>query len=241
MAGIGVDRHCRIEVGALIEVRDLSYEYAESGLVLRGVDYSQRAGESVALLGANGSGKTTFALHLNGILQGQGQVSVDGIRVENATLEKVRQKVGFVFQSAENQLFLPTVLEDVMFGLLNQGVAVDEAKRRAEEMLESMHLSAYAGRNPFHLSAGEKRRAALAGVLVMQPEVLILDEPTTFLDPPGIRELAAMLRRQTMSKLIITHDSQFALETTTRAVFFAKGCIIAEGRTQEIIDRFDWR
>ncbi len=227
-------------MGALIEVKDLSYEYAESGLVLRGVDYSQRAGESVALLGANGSGKTTFALHLNGILQGQGEVWVGGIRVENATLEQVRRKVGFVFQSAENQLFLPTVLEDVMFGLLNQGVEVDEAKRRAGEMIESMHLGAYAARNPFHLSAGEKRRAALAGVLVMQPEVLILDEPTTFLDPPGIRELAVMLNREEMSKLIITHDSQFALATTTRAVFFEKGRIVAEGPTREIMDRFDW-
>ncbi len=224
----------------MIEVKDLSYEYAESGLVLRGVDYSQRAGESVALLGANGSGKTTFALHLNGILQGRGEVWVGGIRVENATLEQVRRKVGFVFQSAENQLFLPTVLEDVMFGLLNQGVEVDEAKRRAGEMIESMHLGAYAGRNPFHLSAGEKRRAALAGVLVMQPEVLILDEPTTFLDPPGIRELAVMLNREEMSKLIITHDSQFALATTTRAVFFEKGRIVAEGPTREIMDRFDW-
>lgn len=224
----------------MIEVKDLSYEYAESGLVLRGVDYSQRAGESVALLGANGSGKTTFALHLNGILQGQGEVRVGGIRVENATLEQVRRKVGFVFQSAENQLFLPTVLEDVMFGLLNQGVEVDEAKRRAGEMIESMHLGAYAARNPFHLSAGEKRRAALAGVLVMQPEVLILDEPTTFLDPPGIRELAVMLNREEMSKLIITHDSQFALATTTRAVFFEKGRIVAEGPTREIMDRFDW-
>ena len=224
----------------MIEVKDLSYEYAESGLVLRGVDYSQRAGESVALLGANGSGKTTFALHLNGILQGRGEVWVGGIRVENATLEQVRRKVGFVFQSAENQLFLPTVLEDVMFGLLNQGVEVDEAKRRAGEMIESMHLGAYSGRNPFHLSAGEKRRAALAGVLVMQPEVLILDEPTTFLDPPGIRELAVMLNREEMSKLIITHDSQFALATTTRAVFFEKGRIVAEGPMREIMDRFDW-
>ncbi len=224
----------------MIRVAGLRYQYAGSGPVLRGIDYLQATGESVALLGANGSGKTTFALHLNGILQGQGEIEVGGILVASSTLEAVRRKVGFVFQSAENQLFLPTVLEDVMFGLLNQGVPVEQARQRAMAIMESLHLEAYAERNPFHLSAGEKRRAALAGVLLMQPEVLILDEPTTFLDPPGIRELAVMLRHQSMSKIIITHDSKFALETTTRAVFFEKGLIIAEGPTGDIINRFDW-
>ncbi len=224
----------------MIQVRDLHYEYADSGPVLQGIHFSLAAGESVALLGANGSGKTTFALHLNGILQGRGEIAVAGIRVEPATLEDVRRKVGFVFQSSENQLFLPTVLEDVMFGLLNKGLSPAEAQPRALAMLTSLHLDAYAQRNPFHLSAGEKRRAALAGVLVMEPELLILDEPTTFLDPPGIRELAALLRRQSMAKLIITHDSRFALETTTRAVFFEKGRIVAEGPTADIIERFDW-
>jgi len=227
-------------VGTVIRVSDLRYQYSDSGPVLRGIDYTQARGESVALLGANGSGKTTFALHLNGILQGQGQIEVDGIRVASETLEAVRRKVGFVFQSAENQLFLPTVLEDIMFGLLNQGVAVEEAKRRATQMIESLNLEAYAARNPFHLSAGEKRRAALGGVLLMQPEVLILDEPTTFLDPPGIRSLTRMLNQQSMAKIIITHDSRFAIETTTRAVFFEKGQIVAEGPTGEIIDRFGW-
>jgi cobalt/nickel transport system ATP-binding protein len=224
----------------VIQVRDLHYEYADSGPVLRGIDFTLAAGESVALLGPNGSGKTTFALHLNGILLGRGDVEVAGLRVEAHTLEAVRQKVGFVFQASENQLFLPTVLEDVMFGLLNQGLPLEQARPRALAMLTSLHLDDYAERNPFHLSAGEKRRAALAGVLVMEPEILILDEPTTFLDPPGIRELIAMLRRQSMAKLIITHDSRFALETTTRAVFFEKGRILAEGPTREIIERFDW-
>lgn len=224
----------------MIHVRDLRYQYADSGPVLNGIDFDLNAGESVALLGSNGSGKTTFALHLNGILQGEGQVEVAGIRVTPSTLEDVRRKVGFVFQSSENQLFLPTVLEDVMFGLLNQGVPAEQAKSRAMAMLESLHLSHYANRNPFHLSAGEKRRAALAGVLIMSPDVLILDEPTTFLDPPGIRELAAMLNNLSMAKLIITHDSRFALDTTTRASFFDKGRILAEGPTREIIERFDW-
>jgi cobalt/nickel transport system ATP-binding protein len=224
----------------MISVRDLTFQYADSGPVLRGIDYAQSATESVALLGTNGSGKTTFALHLNGILQGQGEIFIDQIRLDPATLEAIRRKVGFVFQSAENQLFLPTVLEDVMFGLLNQGIAVEQARREAMQLLEEFHLSQHAQRNPFHLSAGEKRRAAIAGVLLMSPQVLILDEPTTFLDPPGTRELAALLNRQSMAKLIITHDSRFALETTSRAVFFEQGRIIADGPTAEIIDQFHW-
>jgi cobalt/nickel transport system ATP-binding protein len=224
----------------MIFVRNLRYQYADSGPVLRGIDFDLATGESVALLGANGSGKTTFALHLNGILQGEGDITVAGIRVTSETLEQVRAKVGIVFQSSENQLFLPTVLEDVMFGLLNQRVAVAEARSRAMAMLERLHLAAYAERNPFHLSAGEKRRAAIAGVLVMEPEVLILDEPTTFLDPPGARELAVILNRLPMAKLIITHDSRFAEATTTRAVFFEKGQILATGPTRELLERFDW-
>jgi cobalt/nickel transport system ATP-binding protein len=224
----------------MILVRNLRYQYADSGPVLRGIDFDLAKAESVALLGANGSGKTTFALHLNGILQGEGDITVAGIRVTSETLEQVRAKVGIVFQSSENQLFLPTVLEDVMFGLLNQQVPIAEARSRAMDMLERLHLADYAERNPFHLSAGEKRRAALAGVLVMEPEVLILDEPTTFLDPPGARELATMLNHLPMAKLIITHDSRFAEATTTRAVFFEKGKILAEGATREILARFDW-
>ena len=224
----------------MIHVRGLRYEYPDSGPVLHGIDFDLSPGESVALLGPNGSGKTTFALHLNGILHGAGLVTVAGITVTPYTLEAVRKKVGFVFQSAENQLFLPTVLEDVMFGLLNQGIPPAEAERDARAMLASLHLEPFASRNPFHLSAGEKRRAALAGVLVMQPDLLILDEPTTFLDPPGVRELALLLNRQSMARLIITHDSRFALTTTTRAVFFEQGRILASGPTAEIIERFDW-
>jgi cobalt/nickel transport system ATP-binding protein len=225
----------------MIQVKNLSYDYPDSPGTLRQVSYSQSAGSSVALLGPNGSGKTTFALHLNGILQGNGEIEVCGIRVAPETLEEVRRKVGFVFQSAENQLFLPTVLEDLMFGMLNQNVPVEEARRRAEAMLETMHLASKANKNPFHLSAGEKRRAALAGVVLMQPEILILDEPTTYLDPPGIIELADLLNSLPQTKMIITHDSQFALRTTQEAVFFEKGQILAKGPTAEIIERYVWR
>ncbi len=224
----------------MIDVRGLQFRYPEGEQILRGIDYRQAAGTSVALLGPNGSGKTTFALHLNGILLGEGDVAIDGVRVGAATLEQVRRKVGFVFQAAENQLFLPSVEEDVMFGLLNQGVEAGEARRRAGAMLERLHLGALAEKNPFHLSAGEKRRAALAGVLVMEPQVLILDEPTTFLDPPGVRDLAALLNRLPLTKLIITHDARFARETCAEAAFFEAGRISARGPTEDILERFAW-
>lgn len=224
----------------MIDVRKLQYQYADSGPILRGIDYRQEAGTSVAFFGRNGSGKTTFALHLNGILLGEGDVEVAGIRVTPETLDRVREKVGFVFQAAENQLFLPTVLEDVMFGLQNMGMPIETARSKAMAMLERLALTEHANRNPFHMSAGEKRRAALAGVLVMEPEVLILDEPTTFLDPPGVRELAAILNALPMTKILITHDAQFALKTTQEAVFFEKGQIVARGATQEVIERYEW-
>lgn len=225
----------------MIRVENLRFQYPNSPPILQGIQYTQAAGEAVALLGPNGSGKTTFALHLNGILQGEGLVEVCGIRVEPGTLEKVRQRVGFVFQAAENQLFLPTVLEDTMFGLLNQGMPREEAEQRARAILTRLHLEAYFERNPFHLSAGEKRRAALAGVVVMEPDILILDEPTTFLDPPGIRDLARLLNELPMAKLIITHDAAFAERTCPEAAFFQAGQIVARGATADLLDEFDWR
>jgi cobalt/nickel transport system ATP-binding protein len=227
-------------VAEVIEVRNLSFQYPDSEPILKNISYAQASGESIALLGPNGSGKTTFALHLNGILQGQGEIRIDNELLTPDSLARIRAKVGFVFQSAENQLFLPTLLEDICFGPRNQGATPAEADAKARAILEELHLLHYADRNPFHLSAGEKRRAALAGVVVMNPKILILDEPTTFLDPPGTRELAALLNRLPMTKLIITHDVPFALRTTTRAAFFDQGQIQATGPTAEIIQRFQW-
>jgi cobalt/nickel transport system ATP-binding protein len=128
-----------------------------------------------------------------------------------------------------------------MFGLLNQGMEKAQAEQRARAILTRLHLDSYLERNPFHLSAGEKRRAALAGVVVMEPDILILDEPTTFLDPPGIRNLARLLNELPMTKLVITHDAAFAERTCPRAVFFESGRVVAEGATGELLERFDWR
>src|SRR5215831_18362784 len=162
----------------LIEVRGLHFHYDDGTPALNGVDFRLSPGETVALLGANGSGKTTFVLHLNGLLTGEGEITVCGMRVAKDTLTKVRQKIGLVFQDSDNQLFMPTVLEDVAFGPLNMGLNRDDAIRRARAALDQVAMSRVEHKAPYHLSAGEKKRVAIAGILAMEPEILILDEPT---------------------------------------------------------------
>ena len=224
----------------LIQVRGLRYSYEDGTVALNGVDFRLDAGESVALLGPNGSGKTTFVLHLNGLLHGNGSVEVCGLKPEKQNLAAIRRKVGLVFQDSENQLFMPTVLEDVAFGLRAAGMDGAAAARKAEQALETVGIAAAAHRAPYHLSAGEKRRAAIAGVLVMEPEILILDEPTTFLDPPAQRSLAGLLSHLPHAKLLVTHNIPFAAAICNRAAFFEQGRITAEGPVREITARFGW-
>jgi cobalt/nickel transport system ATP-binding protein len=224
----------------VIEVRDLRYRYEDGTEALKGVNFCLQAGESVALFGANGSGKSTFAQHLIGLLTGQGSITVCGIPVTRQNAAAVRRKVGLVFQDSETQLFMPTVLEDVAFGLLNQGMQPDEARKRAGVALERAGMSGASDKAPYHLSAGEKKRVAIAGILALEPEVLVLDEPTTFLDPPGQRALADLLRNLPQAKILITHDTQFALATCTRGVFFRDGAIAGEDSVGNIADRFGW-
>jgi cobalt/nickel transport system ATP-binding protein len=225
----------------LIEVRDLHYQYEDGTVALDGVDFSLSSGETVALLGANGSGKTTFALHLVGLLSGQGEISVRGLSVKKRNFPEIRKRVGILFQDADEQLFMPTVLEDVAFGPLNLGLSEQDARQRAERMLARVGMSHVAGKAPYHLSAGEKRRVALAGVLAMEPEILILDEPTTFLDPPGQRELVELLRSLPQAKLLVTHDIPFAMSLASRAVFFDKGRITEDGPLRDVVRNRHWQ
>jgi cobalt/nickel transport system ATP-binding protein len=224
----------------VIKVRGLRYRYPDGTEALDGIDFQLETGECVALLGANGSGKTTFVLHLNGLLQGEGSVEVCGMPVKTDTLAKIRRKVGLVFQDSEEQLFMPTVLEDVAFGPMNLGLSSNEAIARAGKALEQVSMSAAMDKAPYHLSAGEKRRVALAGVLAMEPEVLVLDEPTTSLDPPGRRDLIRLLGALPQAKVLVTHDVGFAKALAGRAVFFEKGRVAGEGSVEEIARRFDW-
>lgn len=224
----------------LIEVRGLRFRYDDGTVALDGVDFQLLPGETVAVFGPNGSGKTTFVHHLNGLLHGEGFVSVCGLPVEKRNLPAVRRKIGLVFQDSDEQLFMPTVLEDVAFGPLNLGLAGEAAIEAAKSALRAVGVEALVEKAPYHLSAGEKKRVALAGILAMQPEILVLDEPTTFLDPPAKRDLAALLRRLPQAKLIVTHDAQFAAALASRAVFFEKGRIAADGPVGEIVARFQW-
>jgi cobalt/nickel transport system ATP-binding protein len=226
---------------ALIAVRNLRYTYEDGTRALDGIDFLLREGETVALLGANGSGKTTFVLHLNGLLLQDDSVTVCGLRVNKDTLAEVRRLVGLVFQDSDEQLFMPTVLEDVAFGPMNLGMTTDDAVAVARNALSRVGMADHENKAPYHLSAGEKRRVALAGVLAMSPRILVLDEPTTFLDPPGERELLDILRSLPQAKVIVTHDIMFARAIATRAVFFQKGRIVAEGSVDEIVGRFNWR
>lgn len=224
----------------LIEVRGLSYRYEDGTTALDGVDFRLDAGETVALLGANGSGKTTFVLNLNGLLLGEGSIQVGGLTLEKQNLKAIRGKIGMVFQDSENQLFMPTVLDDVAFGPLNHGMRPEKAADQARQALHAVGMAAAASRAPYHLSAGEKKRVAIAGILAMSPEILVLDEPTTFLDPPGQRALIDLLKQLPQAKIVVTHDVPFARAVASRAVFFANGSIVADGPVGEITHRFGW-
>lgn len=218
-----------------LDVRGLRFSYPDGREALSGVDLAIQEGERVAVLGPNGAGKTTFALHLNGILRGSGEVAVDGLTLDDDSLVEVRRRVGLVFQDANDQLFMPTVGEDVAFGPANLGLDGAELAKRVDDALAKVDASDLRSRVPHHLSGGEKRSASIATVLAMEPHVLVLDEPTSGLDPAGRRELVDMLETLDITLLVITHDLPFALELCDRAVILDEGRVVADGDTPDIL------
>ncbi len=219
-----------------LEVSELAYAYPDGTQALFGVDLSIGRGERVALLGPNGAGKTTLVMHLNGILTaGHGTVSVAGTPVRADTLKEVRQRVGLVFQDPDDQLFMPTVRDDVAFGPANMGVRGEELERRVKNALDRVGMADHLDRPPHHLSFGQRRRVAVATVLVMEPEILVLDEPSSNLDPAARRELAEILRSLDVTVLMVTHDLPYALELCERSLILSGGVIAADGPTRTLL------
>ncbi|PVG81056.1 cobalt ABC transporter ATP-binding protein [Nocardioides gansuensis] len=219
-----------------LEVRGLAYAYPDGHQALFGVDLHVHPGERVALLGPNGAGKTTLVLHLNGILApGRGTVTVSGLPVVRANHKEVRRRVGVVFQDPDDQLFLGTVRQDVAFGPANMGMRGEALERRVMESLDKVGMADFADRPPHHLSFGQRRRVAVATVLAMDPEILVLDEPSSNLDPASRRELADILRSLDVTVLMVTHDLPYALELCPRSVVLSDGVVVADGRTFDVL------
>jgi len=220
----------------VLDVQGLAYAYPDGHQALYGVDLHVHAGERVALLGPNGAGKTTLVLHLNGILTaGAGTVTVSGLPVEKPHLQEIRRRVGVVFQDPDDQLFMPTVRDDVAFGPANLGLRGGALDRRVMDALDMVGMADFVDRPPHHLSFGQRRRVAVATVLAMEPEVLVLDEPSSNLDPASRRELADILRSFDVTVLMVTHDLPYAFELCPRSVVLSDGVIVADGATYTVL------
>jgi cobalt/nickel transport system ATP-binding protein len=219
-----------------VEVSGLAYAYPDGHQALFGVDLRLRRGEHVALLGPNGAGKTTLALHLNGLLHpGAGTVRVGGVEIDERTAAEVRGRVGILFQDPDDQLFMPTVARDVAFGPANQGLRGEALQRRVDAALDAVGLTELGQRPPHHLSFGQRRRAALAGVLAMRPELLVLDEPSSNLDPAARADLVELLQRTPVTLLVVTHDLPLAAELCERSVVMSAGRIVADAPTGDLL------
>lgn len=219
-----------------IRVEKLRYCYPDGHAALGDVDLSIEPGERVAILGPNGAGKTTLMLHLNGVLAGtSGTIEISGIPLTRKTVRDIRRRVGLVFQDPDDQLFMPTVAQDVAFGPANFGVTGDELAARVRAALETVSMTEHADRSPAHLSGGQRRRAALATVLACEPEILVLDEPSANLDPVARRELAETLASLSATMLIVTHDLPYAAQLCDRAIVLDRGVVVADDTVAAIL------
>lgn len=225
----------RLILSAIIEINNLTFSYPDGKCALSGINLSVQPQEKIALIGANGAGKSTLLSHLNGILSGQGQITIAGMVLNKKNITQIRAIVGVVFQNPDDQLFSPTVFDDIAFGPRYQGLEEDTINKRVNNALHNVRLDGFSQRNPYHLSSGEKKRAAIASVLSMQPQILVFDEPTAGLDPRARRELLALLVELPQTMLIATHDLELARQLTPRTVLLSAGSIIADGDTDALL------
>ena len=220
----------------IVKVSGLHFAYPDGHVALRGVSLTLCAGDKVALVGPNGAGKSTLMLQLNGILDGRGDIEIGGLRLKRDNLPVIRAMVGLVFQNPDDQLFSPTVFEDVAFGPLHMGLPETDVFARVDSALEAVRMSGYRDRLSHHLSVGEKKRIAIATVLSMNPSILILDEPSAGLDPRARRTLINLLRELPITMLVSTHDMRLVQELFPRMIVMDDGQIVADGMTKEILE-----
>jgi cobalt/nickel transport system ATP-binding protein len=219
----------------MIKMEHWSVTYPDGTEAVRDLNLTIASGEKVALIGANGAGKSSLILSLVGVLPAQGRLEVEGTTLSEDTLTAIRSQVGVVFQNPDDQLFLPTIYDDIAFGPLNQGLDEETIRHRVEDRLQLLGISHLRNRTALKLSGGEKRMAALATVLAMKPSFMILDEPTAFLDPRARRKLINVLKRLPHTMLIATHDLDFAAQLCSRSIILHRGKLFADGATGQLL------
>jgi cobalt/nickel transport system ATP-binding protein len=219
----------------IIEVGHLRHIYPDGAVALQDVSFTIHHGESVAIIGANGAGKSTLLLHLNGCLAPTaGHIRIGDFPLTKQTMQQIRRSVGMIFQDADDQLFMPTVFDDVAFGPFNLGLPVDEVKQRVGDVLEKVGAAHLQEKPPYHLSGGEKKRVAIATVLAMSPDILVMDEPTNGLDPFARRQLIGLLKEFRHTKIFTSHDLDMVLDLCERTIVLHKGSVKADGPTRKI-------
>ena len=219
----------------MIDVKGISFAYEPERYALRDVSFHIAPGEAVGLIGANGAGKSTLMKALLGLILPEGEIAVDGVRVEKRTLAQVRQKLGYVLQNSDNQMFMPTVYEDMLLGPMNYGLTREAAEAKADAALEKLGIAALKHRHNHRLSGGEKRMAAIATILAMEPQAVLMDEPTSALDPFNRRRVIDIIRGMHQTRLIASHDLDMILDTCERVLLLSGGRLVADGPAREIL------
>lgn len=218
----------------MIEFRNVSFSYGEAPVV-ENLSFSIRKGENVGLIGANGAGKSTIMKLMLGLITGSGEIKVDGLPMNKENLGEIRKKIGFVLQDSDNQMFMPTVYEDMIFGPRNYGLSKEETDRRVDAVLAQLGLQDLKHRHNHKISGGEKRMAAIATILAMEPEMILMDEPSTALDPVNRRTVINTINRLPQTKLIASHDLDMILDTCQRVILLSHGTIVADGDAETIL------
>ena len=219
----------------MLEFRNVSFGYDRTSPVIRDLSFKINDGETVGLIGANGAGKSTVMKLILGLLSGEGEILLDGVEVKKETLSDIRKKIGFVLQDSDDQMFMPTVYEDMIFGPMNYGMSREEADKRADEVLEKLGITALKHRHNHRLSGGEKRMAAIATILAMEPEVILMDEPTAALDPYNRRIVINAVNGLSQTRIITSHDLDMIMDTCERVILLSSGRIAADGPAEAIL------